>query len=80
MKYIFLGIFFLVMGCQSMAWEALYGVSKTDVKARMGEPVSMMQENNNEIWTYRQGQCTKHVFFDGNGIVKYIDAKGVCSK
>ena len=80
MKYIFIALCLMVVGCQTVNWESLYGVSQSEVKKQMGDPVSIMRERDNEIWTYREGGCTKHVFFDAAGIVKYVDAKGVCTK
>jgi len=79
-KNLFFLSFFLLMSCQNIMWEALTGMSKPQVESRMGKPVSIMRENNHEIWTYRQNNCTKHVFFDASGIVKYVDVNGVCQK
>ena len=80
MKYAVIIVCFCLMGCQTLMWNSLQGLTKSEVKNRVGEPVSVMREKNSEIWTYRQGRCTKHIFFDTAETVKYVDTKGVCSK
>jgi len=73
-------VFVLLAGCSSITMESLNDMPKQTVRNKFGEPVSIMRENNNEIWTYRQGQCIKYVFFDASEKVKYIDTKGNCWK
>ena len=80
MRYIFITICAFLIGCQSLGWESLHGLTKSEVKNRIGSPVSIMREKNSEIWTYKQERCTKYVFFDTTETVKYVDTKGTCWK
>jgi len=80
MKYIWMTIFSLLIGCQTITLDSLRGLTKAEVKEHLGEPVGIMKESNREIWTYRQGKCTKYVFFDMTEVVKYVDMNGVCLK
>ncbi len=55
--------------CANPHLTALPSKTPEGVRSVMGEPVSIVQENNHRMWTYRNGDCTQLVFFDETNTV-----------
>ena len=70
-------LFLCLAGCGVISAN-MRGMTRAQVKDQKGMPVSVMRENNAEMWTYRQDDCSEYVFFDTEGIVRYTERKGSC--
>lgn len=58
----------------------LVGKSAQTVKASLGAPLMVRTEKPNQIWTYRQNQCTTLVYFDKNEQVCFAESRGECPR
>ena len=65
-KYILILFLFLV-ACANTEFSAIRGKSPESVRRIKGEPAAIIHENGYEMWTYRDGECRKMVFFDEDG-------------
>ena len=65
-KFIVLVCLFLT-ACVSTEFSTIRGKGKEDVRRIKGDPATIIRENNYELWTYRQENCQKMVFFDEEG-------------
>ena len=58
----------------------LQGKTPEQVRNVLGEPTFVRKEKPNESWVFKTLDCAVFVFFDGNGIASYTQAKGSCDK
>jgi len=71
---------FVLTGCSNAVLGPLYNQSEEDVKSAWGQPSAVTIQNNRQMWAYKQGECTKFVFFNEKGIAKEGQETGVCLK
>jgi len=70
----------ILTGCafQPIVATELMGKDKDYVLNRFGEPTIVRTETPNQIWSYRDENCSYLVFFDENNVVRWVDAQGSC--
>lgn len=72
----------MFMGKPHMAVQqenVLKGRSMKTVRKFFGEPLSIRYEEPNQLWTYRQKDCTSLIYFDADNRVRYAESRGSCS-
>jgi len=80
-KYILISCFILG-GCatQPVALTELIGKNQDYVRKQFGTPTVTRSEHPNQIWSYRDEDCSKLVFFDQAHVVRWVDVQGACEK
>lgn len=80
-KYVFI-VCFLLTGCafQSITVTELMGKDKDYVSRKFGTPTVTRTEGTNQIWSYRDENCSRLIFFDQDNIVRWVDIQGSCEK
>jgi len=76
-KYLICLCFFLT-ACVNPAFRAIQGKDTESVRLIKGEPVTILKEQNHEMWTYRQNECTQIIFFDNDGKATDWHEMGFC--
>ena len=79
-KIIIIVMSLYIVACTNFHLTSLPARTEGGVRSVMGEPVSILRENNRQMWTYRKNDCTQMVFFDDtNTVVDWYDI-GNCSE
>ncbi len=79
MSKIYLIVFCLFLtGCVSPAFRSIQGKNTDAVRAIKGNPVTILKENEHEMWTYRQNECTQIIFFNDQGKATDWHEMGIC--
>lgn len=78
MKTVVLSSILLLTGCSSISFDSINGKNKDEILNELGKPISVMQESNHEMWTYKDKECAKYIFFDENGVAVMVKKKGSC--
>ena len=68
----------LLAGCVNTFFNSLQGKSTQDVQEQMGQPTTILTENNHQLWTYRSEGCIQMVFFGLAGQVEDHYSFGDC--
>jgi len=58
--------------------RALIGADEASVRWRFGEPAVIRTESPNTLWAYRDEACSRLIFFDDTGTVRWADFAGTC--
>ena len=84
---LFLALSFFLQGCSSTLGlkrsssdirRDLVGRSAGSVKAKLGEPRTVLTEEPNQIWTYNNTGCAVFVYFDSSKKVRFAEERGNC--
>lgn len=94
-KYIFLFCLMLLTACmqvgdkqtntiltlaKSDSLSTLQGKTPEEIIAILGEPALVRTEKPHQTWAYKAPDCALFVFFNGEGLSCYTEAKGSCDK
>ena len=52
--------------CTHSELATLKGKTSDDIRLLKGEPVTILSQEGNQMWTYRTNECTQIIFFDKN--------------
>lgn len=58
--------------------QVLKNYTTDDVQRVYGKPVAVRTEEPNTLWTYRQNNCTRLIYFNHKGRVCHSEARGEC--
>ena len=74
------GLICIMTGCRTLPsnLSELKGKDKAFVQGSLGTPVVSRTESSNQLWGYRQGECSVLVFFDAADRVQFVDISGTC--
>ena len=75
-------LFLLLAGCsfsRSFEMTDLKGKTDKEVEKIYGKPVIVRHENDKQMWTYKQGECSRLIFFDASHTVQFAESRGNCS-
>ena len=67
-----------LVGCANTKLDAIKGKGQTEILDTKGSPVTKIQENGREMWTYRNNDCKEMIFFDETGKVCDLHELGTC--
>ena len=80
MKYSLLCAAVLLSGCTNAVLGPLYNKPQSEVRSAWGDPTTIVSEKGQQMWSYKQGECTKLVFFNADGYAKDGQEMGNCPK
>lgn len=71
-------IFLFLTACVNSNFQKIEGKSADSLREMKGAPMTILQENGREMWTYRDKSCTQMIFLDDDGKVVDLYERGMC--
>ncbi len=58
--------------------NSIIGKSCDEIRQQWGKPFLVRHETPNQLWTYRQNECTHLIYFDDSQQVCFAEKRGNC--
>ena len=74
-------LFLLLSGCslsRGVEMTDLKGKTMKEVEKSYGEPVVIHPEGDHQMWTYKEKECHRLIFFDATQTVQFAESRGNC--